>query len=67
MISSAKIVTYTMFWLLRMYWSTYRWMIAPAIRCSEPPRKLTRITGSSRIELAKMIGITPDWLTLSGM
>ena len=27
----------------------------------------TRITGSSRIELAKMIGITPDWLTLSGM
>ena len=26
-----------------------------------------QITGSSRIELAKMIGITPDWLTLSGM
>ena len=29
--------------------------------------KLARITGSSRIELAKMIGMTPDWLTFSGM
>ncbi len=27
----------------------------------------TMITGNSRIELAKMIGITPDWLTFSGM
>ena len=31
------------------------------------PRTFERITGSSRIELAKMIGMTPDWLTLSGM
>ena len=31
------------------------------------PSTLEKITGSSRIELAKMIGMTPDWLTFSGM
>ena len=34
---------------------------------SPDPSTLEKITGSSRIELAKMIGITPAWLTLSGM
>ena len=34
---------------------------------SPEPRTLEKITGSSRIELAKMIGMTPAWLTFSGM
>ena len=32
-----------------------------------PPRKLVINTGSSRTELAKMIGTTPLWLTFNGM
>ena len=31
------------------------------------PTTLVSSTGSSRIELAKMIGTTPAWLTFSGM
>ena len=31
------------------------------------PMTFTMITGISRIELAKITGMTPDWLTFSGM
>ena len=66
MISSANSVMYTRFWLLTMYWSTNSAIVAPpALPAAQDVRQ--KITGNSRIELAKMIGITPDWLTLSGM
>ncbi len=65
MIINAKIVMYTKFCGLTMYLST---KLAMSPRQPSPePRNCEKITGSSRIELAKMIGITPDWLTLSGM
>ena len=67
MISTANSEMYTTFWLLTMYWSTFSWIQARQLPASPLPRKLAMIAGSNRIELAKMIGITPDWLTLSGM
>ena len=33
----------------------------------ELPSRLVMSTGSSSNELAKMIGMTPDWLTFNGM
>ncbi len=41
--------------------------VPPAVAGGRCPRKLAMIAGSNRIELAKMIGITPDWLTFNGM
>ncbi len=32
-----------------------------------PPSELSISVGKYRIELAKMIGITPDWFTFNGM
>ena len=50
-----------------MYLSTNS-AISPRHESASPlPSTFEKITGSSRIELAKMIGMTPAWLTFSGM
>ena len=65
MIIRANSEMYTRFWGLTMYWLTH------SVTSRQPesalPSTLVAITGMSRIELAKITGITPDWLTLSGM
>jgi hypothetical protein len=55
------------FWLLMMYLSTNSASLPRQESVSPVPRTFEKMTGSSRIELAKMIGMTPAWFTFSGM
>ena len=54
-------------WLLTRLASTHFCTVARHPVPLLPPRKLVISTGSSSTELAKMIGMTPLWLTFNGM
>jgi len=55
---------------LRPRWSSEHWKVYEVMLPRQPsaePSTLVSSTGSSSTELAKMIAMTPLWLTLSGM